>query len=96
MLVRRRVRCSRWADDDRRLGGRQVLRAPTGRGRDGTAGRVDAVRNARRVSDRLGAQYRDCDGFQSSVVDDRRRCGCVAFRPPETAERKHWPSGKYR
>ena len=63
MLVRRRVRCSRWADDDRRLGGRQMLRAPTGRARDGTAGRLDAMRNARRVSDRFGAQYRDCDGW---------------------------------
>lgn len=50
-----------------------MLRAPTGRGRDGTAGRFDAMRNARRVSDRFGAQFRDCDEFQFSVVDDRRR-----------------------
>jgi hypothetical protein len=56
-----------------------MLRAPTGRGRDGTAGRFDAMRDARRVSDRLGGQYRDYDGFESSVVDDRHGCRCVAF-----------------
>lgn len=36
MLVRRRVRCSRWADDDRRLGGRQNRScAPIARGATG-------------------------------------------------------------
>ena len=72
MLGRRRVRGSRWADDDRRLGGRQMLRAPTATRRDRTAGRFDAMRNARGVSDRLDAQYRDCDGC-SVVGGDRRR-----------------------
>lgn len=73
MLVRRRVRGSRWADDDRRLGGRQKQAwAPTGRGRDSTAGLFDAMRDARGVCDRLNAQYRDCDGC--AVVDDRRQC----------------------
>jgi len=35
-----------------------MLRAPTGRGRDGTAGRFDIMRNTCKVSDRFGAQYR--------------------------------------
>jgi hypothetical protein len=100
MLVRRRVRRRAGQMTIRRLGGWQMLRAPTRRGRDrnhGTAGRFDAMRGARGVSDGLDARYRDCDGARwvggiagrvacvRSAEDRPADSGNTAWRYPRVA-----------